>query len=58
LREQAFDGVLRVPGPAAPPVPGPHHPAAHVTDRLDRELHDVEQVRGERRARQHPAPEA
>jgi hypothetical protein len=33
----------------------PHHPAAHVPDRLDGQLHHVEQVHGEDRARQHPA---
>jgi hypothetical protein len=29
------------------PVPSPHHPAPHVPDGLDRQLHHVEQVRGQ-----------
>ena len=53
--QQALDAVLGVAGPAAAPVPGAHHPAAHVADGLDGELDDVEQVLGERCARQHAA---
>jgi hypothetical protein len=37
------------------PYRAPDHPAAHVADRLDGQLHDVEQVRGQGRAGQHPA---
>ena len=53
--EQVLDAVLGVAGPAAAPVPGAHHPAAHVPDGLDRELDNVEQVLGEHCARQHAA---
>ena len=44
---RALDAVLGVAGAAAASVPGPHHPAAHVPDGLDRQLHHVEQVRGQ-----------
>jgi hypothetical protein len=53
--QQALDAVLGVARPAAAPVPGADHPAAHVPDGLDGELHDVEQVHGEDGVRQHPA---
>ncbi len=44
-----------VAGAAAAPVPGADHPAAHIPDRLNGQLDNMEQVHGEGRARQHPA---
>ncbi|HJZ02057.1 MAG TPA: hypothetical protein VJ305_15135 [Streptosporangiaceae bacterium] len=53
--QQALDAVLRVAGPAPAAVLAADHPAPHVPGHLDGQVHDVEQVHDELRARQHTA---
>ena len=48
--------AISCPAGAAAAVRAAHHPAAHVPGHLDRQVDDVEQVRHQLRARQHPAP--
>jgi hypothetical protein len=52
---QVLDAVFGVAGPAAAPVLAAGHAAAHVAGHLDRQVHDVEQVHRDPRARQHAA---